>query len=265
MIFLLQNLLHYTGDYINKKYSKIQSADDYPRQNEDMVGKLIFVPYRDENEVKLNYRLYVPSKYIKFDGINGPYDNYTKILRFDAEEPYVAVLVDRDDKIIVADSRILANYKVYPGYKYGKNYRGFQEAPLTMVDWDIFNDEYNREKLWLIHVQNKDYLGQPAYVEYFDDTVNMDRDNNILPYYDPENVIEYSRYRADRLNVPTVATEKGYVIRSDESGDEAEIVVMIVNGQTGDRKYILGSEAFFYIETEEDKVSIGDLNLWPLT
>lgn len=265
MIFLLQNLLHYTGDYINKKYSKIQSAKTYPKQNPDIINKLFFVPYKDENDIKLNHRLYIAATYDKFTGESGPYENYTKVLRFDLGEPYVAILVDKYNKIIVADTRILLEYKLYPGYKYIVNHNGLSEAHLnTMTDWDTFNEEYAKEKIWTVHVQANEYIGQPAYIEYFNDILTRDKSENILPYYEPIDIqIENTaRYKEDLLNRPIIATERGYVIRADQNGTDAEMVVMVVNETTNERRYLLGSEAFFYIDTDENKVSLEDLNLW---
>lgn len=262
-VYMLQNILHYTGDYISKKYSPL-SHSKYPTQNDNVVGKLLFVPYRNENGVSLNYRLYIPkTMYRHFEGISGPYDNFTKVLRFDMEEPYVAILVDEEDYIIVGDSRVMLNYKLYPNYKYTEDYRGFSEAHLdTMTKtWDEFNEAYNQERLLDIHVQNQTYLGYPVYVEYFNDLLDDDFRENILP---PDK-IDYAgtkRFNSSYLNKPFRASERGYVIRADESGTEAEIVVMCIDEETGKRKYLLGSEAYFYIKFTDTPVKIGDLNLW---
>ena len=50
MVYMLQNFLHYTGDYISKRDSELSSIE-YPEQNMDFLNKLLFVPYRNENDV----------------------------------------------------------------------------------------------------------------------------------------------------------------------------------------------------------------------
>lgn len=263
MIFMLQNLLHYTYDYMFKDQSKLSSSK-YPTQNTNIINKLLFVPYRDENQVLLNYRLYIPDTlYPQFNGHSGPYDNFTKVLRFDMEEPYVAILVDENDYIIVADSRELLNYKLYPGYQYTKDFRGFTEAHLdTMTEtWSEFNEAYNAERIWDIHVQNWTYVGVKVYVEYFDDILHKPHDFNILEP-DPIDHDLSKRMNRDFLNRPLRTSETGYVIRADENGNEGSIVVMVINEETGERKYVLGTEAFFYFKSTDEKVNIKDLNIW---
>ena len=140
MVLMLQNLLHYTGDYIWKDQSLL-SHDNYPAQNPDFIDKLLFVPYRDENTLTVNFRLPVSKKkHPEFDGHKGPYENYTRVLRFDMGEPYVAILVDTLFNIIVADTRELLKYKIYPRYRYSR-YKGFDEAFLPMAsNWPEFNE-----------------------------------------------------------------------------------------------------------------------------
>ena len=260
MIFMLQNLLHYTGDYMSKADS-VLTSDFYPEQNLNFLNKLLFIPYRDENTVNLYFRLCIhKSQHPEFTGRSGYPDNFTKVLRFDLGEPYKAILVDKNNYIIVADTRELLKYTVYPGYEYD-SYRGFSEAEMNMThDWGTFNEEYNNEKIWTVHVQNGSFLAQPAYVEYFKDLFT-DKTSIIAPdSYDP--TLPDARRQSDKLNTPYRATERGYVIRADENGNEAEIVVMVENPETHIRKYILGSEAYFYINTEEAHGTIERLNLW---
>ena len=206
-------------------------------------------------------RLYINThKYPEFTGRSGISDNFTKVLRFDLEEPYKAILVDENDFIIVADTRELLKYTVYPGYEYD-TYRGFPEANMTMTtNWDEFNEEYNSEKIWTVHVQNKTYIGKPVYIEYFKDYFTDKQ--SILPKdsYDPTHAD--ARYYTDKLNTPYKARERGYIIRADETGYDGEIVAMVEDPETHIRKYILGSEAYMYIKTDEPKVSLEELNIW---
>ena len=259
MIWMAQNRLHYTGDYMSKS-SSVLSTDYYPEQNLNFLNKLLFVPYRDENQVTTNFRLYIPKNLRgNFDGKSGPWDNFTKVLRFDLGEPYKAVLVDKNDYIIVADTRKLLKYTVYPGYD---SFRGYPEADMNMTEtWEEFNEEYNSEKMWIIHVQNPEFLGQPVWIEYYKDIIDKEYDwSDIHKEYVHDH--PDARYQFDKLNMPLRAKQRGYIIRADENGTEAEIVVMVEDEETDTRKYILGSEAFFYLNTDEPKKTIKELNIW---
>ena len=268
MIWLLQNLLHYTGDYISRKDS-ILSSDFYPEQNLNFLNKVMFVPYRDENIVALFYRLYIPRRlYPDFDGVSGLPDNFCKVLRYDNAEPYKAILLTEDNYIIVGDTRELNKYLVYPGYIYD-SYLGYPEAKMNMANsWEEFNEEYNSERFMIIHVQNQSYIGQPVYVEYFKDLLDKTPSTESLIQPDKIHGHDDARYKQDRLNYPSIATEKGYIIRADENGPEGEIVVLVEKSEVVGseeiitRKYILGTEANLYINTEEPRKSIEEIDLW---
>lgn len=260
MVYMLQNLLHYTGDYMSKDKS-ILTSDFYPEQNLDFLNKLLFVPYRDENNVRLFFRLYISKhRYPQFTGRSGISDNFTKVLRFDLAEPYKAILVDENNFIIVADTRELLKYTVYPGYEYD-TYRGFPEAAMNMTsNWDEFNEEYNSEKIWTVHVQNKSYIGMPVYLEYYKDLFT---DKETILHKDQYNPLHAdARYYEDKLNTPYKVREQGYIIRADENGYDPEIVVMVEDPETHIRKYVLGSEAYMYIETEDQRTPLEELNIW---
>ena len=263
MISMLQNLLHYTGDYMSKENSLLTSTK-YPDQNPDFLNKVIFLPYVNEDDCATNYRLPVSKKqFPQFDGHKGPYENYTRVLRFDLDEPYVCITVDVMNSIIVTDTREVLNYTVYPRYRYNR-FRGFDEAILPMTsNWDEFNAEYNSERLRIVHAQDKEYLGREVYVEYFADLFTMEHGESILQP-DPRQP-ETNRRGQDYLDNVYRAREKGYIIRADESGSEAEIVVMIIDENTGDKKYVLGSEAYFYIDVEDhNRIDLSELGLWQL-
>jgi len=262
MVLMLQNLLHYTGDYIWKDQSLL-SHDNYPAQNPDFIDKLLFVPYRDENTLTVNFRLPVSKKkHPEFDGHKGPYENYTRVLRFDMGEPYVAILVDTLFNIIVADTRELLKYKIYPRYRYSR-YKGFDEAFLPMAsNWPEFNEEYNSEKMWIVHVSNDEWIGKTAYVEYFKDLVNLDHGDTIIQPSERSSD-ETPRHNQDFLDKVYRAKEKGYIIRADENGTEAQIVVMVVDEESGTRKFVLGTEAYFYIDSDDtEQKKLEELELW---
>ena len=262
MIWMVQNLLHYTGDYMSKSES-ILTSKFYPEQNLNFLNKLLFVPYKDENSISLNFRLYIAKKYFpQFDGKSGHSDNFTKVLRYDLDAPYKAILVDTHNRIIVGDTREMNKYRIYPGYTYD-SYKGFTEAEMPMTEtWDEFNEEYNQEKIWTVHVQNQSYIGQPVYVEYFKDIITRESGESIIPAEYVSREHPEARYQFDKLNKPLRCSQKGYIIRADENGNEAEIVVMVEDPETNIRKYILGSEAYFYMKTDEPKKTIEELNIW---
>ena len=139
------------------------------------------------------------------------------------EEPFVAILVDEEDQIRVGDTRVMMNYKLYPNYVYTEEYRGFTEAHLdTMTNtWDEFNEAYKQERLLDIHVQNQTYLGYPVYVEYYNDLLDDDFRENILP---PDR-LDFStlsplRHLNNYMNKTFRTSQRGYVIRADESATE---------------------------------------------
>lgn len=264
MVYMLQNFLHYTGDYISKRDSELSSTE-YPEQNMDFLNKLLFVPYRNENDVRRNFRLNIPKKkYPEFDGNKGPFENFTRVLRFDLGAPYTAILVDRDNDIIVGDTREMLKYTIYPRYKYS-SFMGFSEAHLPMVEWPEFNAEYNSERMWIVHVQNKSFIGVPAYVEYFKDFNKSTPQHDTILQPDPrKSSAEYEEERRhqDYLDYVNRAREKGYIIRADENGVDATIVVQVTN-EDGTKKYITGRDAFFYIDTEDtEKKELSELGLW---
>ena len=262
MVYMLQNLLHYTGDYMSKEYSLLNTTT-YPEQNMDFLNKLLFVPYRCEEELTVNYRLAISKKeFPLFEGEKGPIDNYTKVLRYDLGAPYKAILVDRTYNIIVADTRVLATYTIYPRYKYIE-YHGIPEAHLPMTDnWDDFNNEYKSERLWLIHCQEKKVIGQKVYIEYFSELATKQHGDTLIEPSKPIGNYK-ARHNQDFRDKVYRAREQGYIIRTDESGPEAEMVAVVIDEENNTRKYILGSEAYFYIDTEDDtRKGLDELGLW---
>lgn len=259
MIWLLNNRLHYTGDYIIKKYKNI-SFDNYPAQNYNFLGGVIFLPYKDEKLNLVNKRLNISKiDYPDFEGESSEGLNLFKILRFDKEEPFVGIFVNINDDVIIADTRDILNYKMYPNY-YFREYDGIKECRLSMAaTWEEFNEAYAKEKILNTHIQSEEYLGKPVYLEFFKTILEESKEVNIL---DRTYVVNPSaRYNQDELNVPLRVTLTGHIIKADENGYDANIVVM-VEDEAGDRKYFLGSEGLYYYDTEAENVKISDLNLW---
>ena len=257
----LNDIFHYTGDFMSKSSSGITNTK-YPDQDPNYVGKVMCVPYFDENNTRKCYRLSISKAlYPQFIGRSGPLNNFSKILRFDLKEPYVAILVTENDDIIIGDTREMRKYTVYPGYVYS-SYNGFDEVYMRMCEsWDEFNAEYIAEKFTILHVQNLEYIGKPVYIEYFKDLGDYSYNDNILPreyYPNPD-----ARISQDFVNIPKRTLNTGYVIRADENGDTANFVVMTENS-AGVRRYILGTEAYFYVDLEEPLVPLERLNLWRL-
>ena len=260
MVKCLNDILHYTGDYMSKSNSLISNTD-YPEQDSNYVGKLLFVPYRNENNHTRNFRLFISTMtHREFTGTTGPFENFTKVLRFDLAEPYVAILVDEMNYIIIGDTREIRKYTIYPGYEYS-SFRGLSEVHMNMCEtWDEFNNEYNSEVFFMVHSQNADYVGKPVYTEFYKDLIPYTHEDNILPreyYQNPD-----ARINQDMINVPLRTLNQGYVIRADENGNLANFVVMLEDPNTHVRKYILGSEGYFYINTEDPLKSLQELNLW---
>ena len=114
----------------------------------------------------------------------------------------------------------------------------------------------------IIHVQNQEYVGKPVYTEFFKDLAEYSHEDNILQrqyYSNPD-----ARISQDMVNVPKRTLNTGYVIRADENGNLANFVVMVENPTTRARKYILGSEGYFYVDMQDPLVPLERLNLWRL-
>ena len=262
MIKCLNDILHYTGDYMSKSTSKISNYK-YPEQDYNYLGKVAFIPYRNENRNERNFRLFISKiSHKEFEGKSGPYANFTRILRFDADEPHVAIMVDENNYLIIGDTREIRRYTIYPGYEYS-TFRGLDEIHMPMCEsWAEFNREYNSEVLNIVHSYNWDYVGKPVYTEFYQDLFDYDHSHNILPpehYENPD-----ARVSQDFVNVPFRTMSRGYVVRADENGDKANFIVMLDDLERGSRKYILGTEGYFYIDTDDENVPLERINLWHL-
>lgn len=290
MIYCLNNMKGFSHRYNVDEQRKCMDHNTYIVQNNGIVGKVVHLKFKDESQQLTRMRLNInKNNFPDFTGINTYDDWYFKIVRFDATYPYICILVDKNNRVIVTTTQNIGNLFVYPGYEF-KTYDGYEELILPSVDWNIFNHKYQREVVYNFPIQDTDYIARPVYIEYYNDLFNLnykkqleeidlsDRKLDIekirekiisvnpnLDVFDNSFLIRYPAYYEnhlkDMLDIPLRVVHKGYVIRVDKNANEAFIVVIQMN-EDGSYRFLTDREATFYFDENKPAIFLEDLNLW---
>lgn len=197
--------------------------------------------------------------------------------------PGKAILVGPKNKIIVTSTREIERMCFYPEYTMSTDELYLPRAR----DWKQFNRERKLDKVHPIPVQHLEYLYMPVMTEYYHDIIKYDSIVNRMPEssdqhptFDqikehlyisdpdlqknkvPNEILKsfplyYSRHEHHNLDIPRRAINYGVVIRCDESnlvgGDGLAIAEIM---EDGTKRYVTGSEAFIYFDTDSKKVKL---------
>ena len=177
----------------------IISPEYYPPQDTRYVGYWTTIRFRTEYDYTdfVNNRFFIEPA--KFDPEIYNYKNdgdiyYFRVLRFDLEKPFKAILCTERNEVIVTDtptlqkiidleSRFLAKNIVAMRLK-GRKYVSFN----VVQDEAEFFDSYMKEEVHIYPIQNDDMFGLPVMIEYDTDLKHDSSYNeaNLHTFVDPE-------------------------------------------------------------------------------
>lgn len=200
--------------------------------------------------------------------------------------PGKAILIGAKNKVIVTSTEKISRMWYYPEYIMEDNELYLPRA----WNWKKFNKERKLDFVHPLPVQNRTYLGMPVMTEYYHDILKYDSIVNRMPespdqhitfeqikehlyLSDPElqkakvpDVIlksfplYYSRHEHHNLDIPRRAINYGVLIRVDEQhilGGDGIVVAEIREDKS--IRYVTGSEAFVYFDTDSKKVDLTEI------
>lgn len=267
------------GSDVNKESF---THDTYPEQDLDYIGKKVRVKTKNRrfgNVIfgRLEINRYVHPEYTgEREILTSP---LFEIVRFDKKENGVCILL-YGISVVVCKVEDIKELYYYEGYE-----REQDELELKELPWDEFNERYPHDKIHILHNQNYFVIDKPVYVEYYKDIFTHDKEENLLHrelINRPKDLKEYMEklekkfhdhmYPLDTLSkewirsftyyynnhnksfedYPRMVLEQGIMICSDtDNTNTAHDIVKVVNEGTKYDKYILNTEATFYIDADD--------------
>lgn len=200
--------------------------------------------------------------------------------------PGKAILIGPQNKVLVTSTDKISRMWYYPEYTMAD-----EELYLPRAwNWKKFNKERKFDFVHPLPVQNHTYLGMPVMTEYYHDILKYDSIVNRMPespdqhttfeqikehlyLSDPELQktkvpdvllksfpLYYSRHEHHNLDIPRRAINYGVLIRVDEQhvlGGDGIVIAEIMEDKS--IRYVTGSEAFIYFDTDSKKVDLTEI------
>lgn len=279
MIVQINNYTNYRCDIDTLK---LLSHNHYPKQDKEKINKLILIRFKDKF-VTINNRFFIDKKkYTSYVKDNEGIPTYFLILRYDIEAPYTVILMNDFGEIILTTKSEIESLSYPPNYeqkfinsinvcKFENREELFFEPEITFED---FLRKYENEKVYQIHPQDNDILGNVCYTEYYTDIMKTDASTNILspsrektfneikeellknnPNFDiiPDEILRsfpiyYNKRGQDYVDKPLRVVNSGIIIRADVHKNGSIIVAENYNGKL---RFITNKDAFIYTEYEQ--------------
>ena len=181
MILCLNNMKNFSR--ANNTFRKCIDSNTFPEQDEEKIGKLVHLKFRDEKDQITRQRLNInKNKFPDFTGENTYDDWFFKIIRYDKVFPFRVILKDSLDRVLVTTTSEISSLFVHPGYKFVTNYKdtGDNELVLPVSEWETFNKLYLKDHVHCYPVQDDQLLGKSVYIEYYNDLFKPRSENNII-------------------------------------------------------------------------------------
>lgn len=273
----------------NKQH--LLSSTHYPKQDTRYVGKYTTIRFKDQRIHNSIYdRFIVPCDYKPYGFVEDKelfvkHSIFFEVMRFDMEEPFRAILMDDDGRIIVTTTELLKSllYIDLPFCDSNKSranildleYVEFSDRLSPTEDnKQAFFDSYMKETIHQYPIQNMEEFGKEAYIEYptemtldKKDTYSYKNDytfteemkenlhkGDVVTKTYPDEILQsyptyYNPYSKSQTNDIHRSTERGTIIRSDLNEAEGYVVVAVTNGDT--YKFICQDEARIFYNTEK--------------
>ncbi len=281
------------ADRFNKN-ENIMSYNQYPAQGE-AVGKYIAINFLDYSNQLFNYRVRFQKSttYEQFeDIIPGTYDPdenlpiIFKIVRYDVEAPYKAILVSTYGHLIVTTTEELDKVSYYDEYYCRDIQRQITDmnkqmyVPVVITESEEeFIESFASERITIYPIQSNILYGRRVWIEYDNDLMNIPYgeeyqsvDPNKYEFTDQmaEEVIErdntlrvlpkeqlasypvyYNIHSKSFVDNPKRSMGTGWVVRADIDSPDGQVVVIQTDGTNA--KFICLDEARFYYDTEDTR------------
>lgn len=178
--------------YRNDNERGYLSHDKYPVQNTDYIGKYICIRYKSEYHEEINQRFHIPSGYYDsyiYPENSGLRNIFFRILRWDTEEPFRAILINTLGEVIVAYTTELEEHlydltdsMILTATQSRAENKGYEYLILNETDdADLFFDRLYYEKVKLYGKQREELIGLQVWTEYEKDFA-LPRSADVLKY-----------------------------------------------------------------------------------
>jgi len=280
------------ADRFNRN-ENIMTYNYYPAQGE-AVGKYIAINILDYSNQEFNYRVrFNKSTYEQYSTIiPSPYNQdrnlplIFKIVRYDTEAPYKAILVSIYGHLIVTTTEELDKVSYYNAYycldiqhKIAAMGKQMYTPVIITESEEAFMESFAAEKISIYPIQSDILYGRRVWIEYDNDLMNIpygqetepvdpnkfeftdqmaadvvERDNKLrgLPKEQLASYpVYYEIHSKSFVDNPKRSMGTGWVARADIDSPDGQVVVVYPNGPY--TRFICLDEAKFYYDTEDTR------------
>lgn len=261
------------------------SHDKYPAQNTDYIGKWLCVRYKNEEYKEVNQRFHIPEGYYDdyiYPENSGLRNIFFRIIRWDLEEPFRAMLINTFGQVLVTytdklknDLYDLTDSKILKATQNCARRKGIEYLILNETDDpDLFFDKLYYEDVKVYPLQDSKFISLKVWSEY-DKDLYESRELDVLQYKNnnnyklsketmeemikrnpilyelPESIYDsfpyyYNPHEKGKIDDSRRAINTGYVIRADY--DDYISPEFVVLEELGNQKirFVTQHEANFY-------------------